>query len=251
VAACEAAGLPGYRGHRLGAEGADDNLAIVTRLPVRARMPFPGGRTVDSYNLGGLRLALPGGTEIAVFDTWLRFDLGIVEALEITAAELAAGRKRTLSDGDLARLELPQLANIEEILGEYLPAALLDDGTPVILAGGFNTESHLDWGGADLPARQDITPQWQVTRRLSKAGFLDTYRVAHPDPEAWPGSTCNPLDPDQRLPHRIDYAFASGTGVEVVDARVIDTRLPAHGPGSFYSDHAALVVDLRIADPRG
>ncbi|MGA8117819.1 MAG: endonuclease/exonuclease/phosphatase family protein [Actinocatenispora sp.] len=244
VDACRAAGRADCRGHRLSADDADDNLAIVTHLPVVARMPYPAGRTVDSYNVGGLRLRLPGGRDIAVFDTWLRFDVEIVEALEGAAAEVATGRRRTRTDEDLALLELPQLANVEEILSEYLPAMVPDSATPVIIAGGLNTESHLDSVRADLPYR----PQWQVTRRLAKAGFLDTFRAAHPDPEAVPGGTYDALDPDQRLPHRIDYVLAGGAGIEVVDARVLDGRLPEHGPGPFYSDHAALVVDLLIAE---
>ena len=234
---------PGYAGYRLAAEGTDDNLAILTALPVRAQLPYPVGRTVDSYNFGGLRLALPGGRGIGVFDTWLRFDVGIAEALEATAAELAEGRPRTRSDEELTLLELPQLANIEEILTEHLPAAVPDDTEPVILAGGFNTESHLDWTD---PAAA-IAPQWQVTRRLAKAGFVDAYRAVHGDPRGWPGSTFNPLDPGQRLPHRIDYAFVGGSGIEVTGARVVDTRLARHGAGAFYSDHGALVVDLLIA----
>jgi endonuclease/exonuclease/phosphatase family metal-dependent hydrolase len=247
VAACNRAGAGGYRNYRLSDPTDDDNLSVVTRLPVAEEYVRPAGRTVDAYNLGGLRLRLPNGTEVSVFDTWLRFDVGVVEALEGTAAELAEGRPRTFSDADLARLELPQLANIEEILAEHVPGAVPDDAAPVILAGGFNTESHLDWAAADPPGRQGITVDWQVTRRLSKAGYQDTYRVAHPDPERRPGSTCNPLDPHQRLPHRIDYVFARGSGIEVVDACAVDERLPAHGPGPFYSDHAAVVVDLRIA----
>jgi hypothetical protein len=245
--ACDRATGGGYRHYRLSDPADDDNLAVVTRLPVVEEYPRAAGRTVDSYNLGGLRLRLPGGGEINVFDTWLRFDVGIVEALEATAAELATGRQRTFSDTDLVRLELPQLTNIEEILAEHLPVAVPDDSVPVILAGGFNTESHLDWAGGDPPGRHGITVDWQVTRRLSKAGFLDAFRVAHPDPETWPGSTCNPLDPAQRMPHRIDYVFARGSGIEVLDSRTVDQRLTEHGPGPFYSDHAAIVADLRIA----
>lgn len=242
VAACRRVGGSNYRGYRLAADGVDDNLAIVTRLPLRARLPYPAGRTVDSHNLGGLLLELPGGGDIAVFDTWLRFDIDIVESLEAAADEVTTGRARARSDEALAVLELPQLANIEEILTDHLPRALPDGRIPVILAGGFNTESHLDAAGLELPYR----PQWQVTRRLAKAGFIDAYRTAHPDPGRQPGGTFDLLDPDQRLPHRVDYAFASG-GVEVSDAWLLDRRLPAHPPGPFYSDHAALVADLFVA----
>lgn len=248
-AADELAAALGYRGYRLSEPHNDDNLAIVTRLPVVERFGHPVGRTVDSYNLGGLRLALPGGRRFSVLDVWLRFDLGMVEALETTARQVAEGRRRSYSDTDLARLELPQLTNVEEILADHLPAVAPDESEPVLLAGGLNTESHLDWAATELPARHGITPDWQVTQALAKAGFLDAYRVAEPDPESAPGSTCNPLDEDQRMPHRIDYVFARGSGIEVAGARTVDERLPAHGPGPFYSDHAALVVDLLITDP--
>ncbi len=244
VRRCREAGRADYRGYRLAVRGTDDNLSIITRLPVHARLTCSPGRTVDSYNLGGLRLGLPGGGAVAVFGVWLRFDVGIVEALETTAEECATGRERTRTDEELALLEMPQLVNIEEILSEHLPVMVPDDAVPVVLAGGFNTESHLDADGVDLPYQ----PNWQVTRQLAKAGFVDAYRTAHPGPGERPGSTYNPLLADQRLPHRIDYVFAGGQGIEVLDARVLDRRLAQHGPGPFYSDHAALLVDLRVPD---
>lgn len=254
------AGLGGaYRGYPLAAAGTDDNLSVVTRLPVTARLPYPEGRTVDSYNLGGVLVGLPDGGELAVFDTWLRYDVAIADALERTAAEIAAGRERSRTDGELALLELPQLANIEEILTEHLPAAVPEE-TPVVLAGGLNTESHLDADAADGPDdepaelrryRREVKPRWQVTRRLEKAGFVDAYRSVWPDPRRWPGATFDPLNPAQRLPHRIDYVFAGGPGVSVTGARTYGTRLPMHGPGPFYSDHAALVVDLAVRSLSG
>ena len=246
VAGLHAAGHTDYRGHRLAADGTDDNLAIVTRLPVLERLSPPAGRTVDSYNFGGLRLGLPGGGDVAVFDTWLRFDVAIVDALEATVAELAAGRERTRGDEQLALLELPQLANIEEILTEHLPTVLGGTDTPVLLAGGFNTESHLDVGAGAPEHRRQIRPQWQVTARLAKAGFVDAYRSVHPDPTLDAGGTFDRLDGTQRLPHRIDYVFVDRDRVRVRAAETVRQRLDGHGPGAFYSDHAALVVDATV-----
>lgn len=247
VAGLHAAGHADYRGHRLAADGTDDNLAIVTRLPVLERLPAPAGRTVDSYNFGGLRLRLPGGGDVAVFDTWLRFDVAIPDALEATVAELVDGAERTRNDEQLALLELPQLANIEEILTEHLPTALADTDVPVLLAGGFNTESHLDLAAGDPAYRRHVRPQWQVTARLAKAGFADAYRLAHPDAATDPGGTFDRAAGGQRLPHRIDYVFVDERRVQVRAARTAWQRLDRHGPGGFYSDHAALVVDASIA----
>ncbi|MFC6899880.1 hypothetical protein ACFQGX_31885 [Nonomuraea dietziae] len=40
--------------------------------------------------------------------------------------------------------------------------------------------------------------------------------------------------------------FARGP-VAVEGAQVVDQRMRRHGPGTFYSDHAAVLADLRLS----
>ncbi|RFC77424.1 hypothetical protein [Streptomyces sp. AcE210] len=84
-----------------------------------------------------------------------------------------------------------------------------------------------------------------ATKVITGAGFIDTFRAVHPDVEV-EGRTWSPL-PRERLINlqRIDMQFAKGN-ITGRDAAVVDTSMPQHGPGDFYSDHAATHTDLQI-----
>jgi endonuclease/exonuclease/phosphatase family metal-dependent hydrolase len=74
-------------------------------------------------------------------------------------------------------------------------------GVPLVLAGDFNSASHLDWtaaaGRKARPPRAAF--EWPVTRLLADAGLTDSYRSAHPDPVARPGHTFTPGYPHPLL----------------------------------------------------
>ncbi|MCS7072104.1 MAG: endonuclease/exonuclease/phosphatase family protein [Anaerolinea sp.] len=132
--------------------------------------------------------------------------------------------------------------------------ALLEAGIPVVLGGDFNTPSHLDWTEAAVAA--GLYPRvidWPVTRAAEAAGFIDTYRAAHPDPVARPGITWTYGYPYPRLnpgetQDRIDLVLAAGA-VEVLDSQIVgpagtpDVDLPL---AVYPSDHRAVVSTLRV-----
>jgi endonuclease/exonuclease/phosphatase family metal-dependent hydrolase len=102
--------------------------------------------------------------------------------------------------------------------------------TPAVVAGDFN-------------ARQD-SPQ---IGSLYAAGWIDTFRTAHPGE---PGLTCcvdDLTDADQDLDRRIDYIFLiPGDGsFSIVDSRVVfDQALPGGDGPLWASDHAGLLAEL-------
>jgi endonuclease/exonuclease/phosphatase family metal-dependent hydrolase len=106
----------------------------------------------------------------------------------------------------------------------------IGSGTPAAVAGDFN-------------ARQD-SPQIGA---LYAAGWIDTYRAAHPDE---PGLTCcidDPTDADQALSKRIDYIFLiPGDGsFSIDDSRVVFDQPLLGGDGPLWaSDHAGLLTTL-------
>src|SRR5690606_16167551 len=125
--------------------------------------------------------------------------------------------------------------------------------SPVIVAGDFNTLPHSDWTAefADAPGHAGLVLPWPVTQLFTEAGFVDAYRAVYPDAGRYPGTTWSPIFPGV-APGRIDYVWTRGDGIEAVKAYVLDKRLPGHENPSypFYSDHAALVVDLVIPEKR-
>ncbi len=64
-------------------------------------------------------------------------------------------------------------------------------GRIVILGGDFNEPSHLDWVEQTKNSfeRQGLVIPWTVSTLLAEAGYLDAYRVRHPNPVTHPGIT--------------------------------------------------------------
>ena len=67
------------------------------------------------------------------------------------------------------------------------------EGTPIFVTGDFNEPSSLDWTPAVVTAGKcPIAVRWPSTAAILDAGFVDAYRVAHPDPLQSPGYTWTP-----------------------------------------------------------
>jgi endonuclease/exonuclease/phosphatase family metal-dependent hydrolase len=134
-----------------------------------------------------------------------------------------------LTHGDPAANET-QAASLIAFVNAGAPA---NTGASAVVTGDFN-------------AREDSA---QI-RALRAAGWIDTYRAAHP---ADPGLTCcidDLADPDQAHDKRIDYIFLvpGGGSLHVADSRVVLNRPAQWGDGWLWaSDHAGLLTTLSEA----
>nr|WP_232376494.1 endonuclease/exonuclease/phosphatase family protein [Amycolatopsis aidingensis] len=148
----------------------------------------------------------------------------------------------------MAHAERAQAEHIGEIIGTRLPRMLAGNRDPVLLGGDFNTLPAADWSSrwANCPNHFGMSFPLRATEIVTSAGFVDTYRAANPDTCTAQGATWSPL-PTERLvtEQRIDFTFARGP-FQVRESFVVDERMRRHGPGVFYSDHAAVVSDLTL-----
>lgn len=120
----------------------------------------------------------------------------------------------------------------------------------VFVTGDFNEPSHLDWTPAAVAAgHHPIAVEWPTTKRLTDQGFVDTYRAIHTDPVAKPAYTWTPRYEESATddhPDRIDFIFAKGANLKVVDAAIVGED----GPRSdikvmpWPSDHRAVVAEV-------
>jgi len=227
-----------------------DNLWIFTRLPVVHRFPPVAGDGVDSFNFGGITVSLPGGRNLHLFNTWLWHAPWAWGRTDQTVKEIQQGAARTYTDAEIVATDHERrLPQARVILEERLPRFVGGDPSPVIVAGDLNTLPRADWTAefAQAPGHAGLVLDWPVTRLFEEAGFVDVYRAVHPDAGRFPGTTWSPIFPGV-APGRIDYVWARGDGIVPVGAWVLDKRLPGHEHPEypFYSDHAALVVELEI-----
>jgi len=147
-------------------------------------------------------------------------------------------------------LRLPEIARHMAVLPN-----LIEVGYPVLWTGDFNSPSHADWTEAAAESRDDIDAyavEWNVSRTIEAMGFVDTWRVAHPDPVERRGYTWTPAEPplvyDDEVADRIDWVLAGGS------VRVISSELlgEAGNPDvdividPWGSDHRAVVSEVEV-----
>lgn len=134
-------------------------------------------------------------------------------------------------------------------------SSLIDSGMPVVMAGDFNSPSHLDWTEATMALRPEMRylVEWPASMAVEAAGFVDSYRAIHTDPAERLGITWTYGYPYPRLREnevidRIDFIFAT-KNMDILDSQIVgptgspDVDIPIM---PYTSDHRAVVSTLRI-----
>jgi endonuclease/exonuclease/phosphatase family metal-dependent hydrolase len=177
----------------------------------------------------GAVVLLPSGEPLAFYSIWLPFDAEIWEA----GTREGKPEEELLAACASSALDL---ASILEAIGPRLTEAGFTN-IPVVVAGDFNSMSHLDYTEAARD-QYGMVIDWGTSRVAEHAGYRDTYRTLHPNVDRQADFTWTPRFPEQQQ-DRIDFVYDLGTGLDVLEARVIDQFEP-----QFPSDHGALLVRL-------
>ena len=239
----------------------DANLCIFSRYPLSDIELLEG---LNPFSFISATVTLPRGQKVRVYDIWLTS--GGRHIVEI--------KNESVSDAQFVRGDNNRFEHLQQLLKH--PTFRRDvesaDSVPVIVAGDFNCVSHLDYTKATRDAKLNhsrVLPI-KVSQAMQEAGFIDSYRAAHPTISAntlghtWTTvgtdyvyesdkgfvETDNHPRPQYRNPYtRIDYIYAQGQLLEVVDSEVI-TRHPdylnRHFP-EFPSDHAAVISTFTVS----
>jgi endonuclease/exonuclease/phosphatase family metal-dependent hydrolase len=224
------AGMLGWKYVRKGSGG------IITRLEV-----------AKSYD-GGVRLRLPSGDEVLVFNVHLSHaPYQPYQLLKIPYA-----------NAPFLRTEAEAVASAEKSRGHQLThlfrtlKAIPNNTVPTFVTGDFNEPSHLDWTDAAAKAgRHPIKVAYPSSIAMQKAGFTDAWRKQYPDEMKKPGYTWTPLTKvgDPKDHHdRIDFVYFKGEGIAVDKAQVVgeDKLNAAVVVTPFPSDHRAMVATFRL-----
>jgi hypothetical protein len=170
------------------------------------------------------------GCALALENVHLPSDPPIEDVLREAGVERAIDVERATR---LPALE-PALSSLRPLVGA---------GMPVVLAGDFNTTSHLDDGLG-----------WPTSRALAEAGLRDAWREVHPDPTTHPGFTwwaarpkVEGWNPSPDSPQsRIDRLYTGGP-IRVKSARLVGEagrKGVDLGGTPWPSDHRALLVEI-------
>ena len=177
------AALPGYDARLLGRCNCIFSRfpIVATHEPYREKGNYgePNGGAfnlqVAELDVGGMRLRV---CPMAMF--WLPYC--VKTPADLTADQLLAWESER-QNYDAA----PRPQAISGILAGMAPFLAERDDVPILVAGDFNSHSHLDWTPATgaWPGHEGRTVPWQVSTRMANAGFTDVFRSLYPDPAAF------------------------------------------------------------------
>ncbi len=201
------------------------NLCVISRFPIN--------NTYNIYrdlNAGGAQIMLEEDQSVIVCPIWLSFKPNIKGLL----VNPEANRDTILSMEENSRASETRFIISElEKFNSQLPYSAL------ILAGDFNSGSHLDWTPKNMSQKYNKTIPFPSSILMEKDGFVDAYRQIWPNEIEYPGNTYSPIF-KEGYNDRIDYIFYKGNKIKAIDAKVINTA-----PTFFPSDHAAVLVTFK------
>ncbi|PWD97848.1 endonuclease/exonuclease/phosphatase family protein [Marinilabilia rubra] len=204
------------------------NLSILSRYPLS-----------KSYNafrpkhFGAIQLDMGEGRNILVAPIWLS------QRPNLSAYFL---KNDALADTIEVREMETRGRETNFLLSEIRPFIQKSDDTPIIIAGDFNSGSHLDWTERNKENHNGLVVNFPATRFIKNSDFIDAYRQIYPDEMETPGHTWSPLY-NQGLQSRMDFIFYKGDKIKPSTAMVIDTW-----KYEFPSNHAAVVVSFLLND---
>ncbi|WP_432022615.1 protein kinase domain-containing protein [Streptomyces parvus] len=119
--------------------------------------------------------------------------------------------------------------------------------SPAIVAGDFNSPSHLDWTEDTRNRHCASVIEWPATKVFEDQGFEDSFREMHPDPAGDRGETWSTVwkrntghDDHPEPQDRIDFILHRGDAT-----RTLVSRTVGDGRG-WPSDHRAVLTTFRL-----
>ena len=202
-----------------------EGLSVLSRYPL--------GETYNIYRSrvsGAITIELPRNNQAVFCPVYLSY-------LPNSGPFIMSGN--ATADSVVVRELETRGAEMRYIVWELQSLVNRNDQVPLILAGDFNSGSHLDWTEANRLNRYNLVIEYPTTKILETAGFVDSYRELYPNEVTDPGFTWSPRFREV-LHDRVNFIFYNGSSLEPSWSTVIDTH-----PLAFPSDHAALVTSFK------
>jgi endonuclease/exonuclease/phosphatase family metal-dependent hydrolase len=199
-----------------------NNLCVLSRFPIE--------KTYNIYrplNSGAAKITLDKNQQIIACPVWLSFTPNIRGLLMNEEANndtiITLEKKSRGSEADFIISELSQFNK-----------SLKNDN--LILAGDFNSGSHLDWTAKNKANKYHKIIPFPSTIAFESKGFIDAYRKVWKDESLYHGLTYSPLFKEGYM-DRIDFVYYKGNRIVPIEAKVIDSST-----SFFPSDHGAVLV---------
>ncbi len=202
------------------------NLCLLSRYPL--------GRIFNIFkpiNAGGIEVLLNEENHVVVCPVWLSFNPNIKGLL----------MNDKINTDTILNLENATRGNeMTFILSELNQLNNEFNSSPLIVAGDFNSGSHLDWTEKNKTNKYNKTIPFPATKKMEQKGFKDAFREIWSDETLTSGNTYSPIF-KEGYNDRIDFVFYKGDHLKAINAAIIDSTTAL-----FPSDHAAVLITFQL-----
>ena len=201
------------------------NLSIMTHFPIQEL--YQG---YDDFRFGGVKLGIGQGKEVAVFDIWINSSPSSNQHLkdQVPLGVMLGEEMKTRGR------EILQIHKAIKELG-------IHPDLPRIMAGDFNSGSHLDWTQRTAERHKGFVVPWPVSRTMYREGYVDVWRTMNPDEVLQTGYTWSPRFKNT-LQYRIDYIYTDALYWNYVTSEIVGYELGKEWP----SDHAMVTATINL-----
>ena len=209
-----------------------DNLAFLSRFPITEHP------SSDKFKSNISTISLANNKKILIGNWWLRY----ANKHEYTGSYANNGldtKKWIEEDAELGAVDAQNNLN-----KDIVPILKLNSGLPVIIAGDFNSGSHLDWTSRASFLHYGYGPvDFPISKFMLQKGFNDSYRVLYPDEVTYPAGTFAAIYGHMQT-SRIDYVYHKGSGLKPIFSKII--RTAPQIDDVWPSDHSAVFTIFEI-----
>lgn len=209
-----------------------DNLALFSRFPMKT---YP---STEKFKSNVAAVTLPGNKKILIGNWWLRY----AHDHEYTGSYANPG-----SDPNNWIAEDKMLGGVDaqnNINKDIDPILLSEPSLPVIVAGDFNSGSHLDWTARAAVLHYGYGPvDFPISKLMLQNGYSDSYRIIHPNEITHPAGTFAAIYGHMQT-LRIDYVYYKGPGLKPRFSKII--RTSPQIDDVWPSDHSAVLTVFEI-----
>lgn len=209
-----------------------DNLALLSRFPIK------GIPSTAKFMSNGAIVTLPTNKKILVSSWWLRY----ASKHEYTGSYSRIGQN--IEDWIKEDQELGAVDAQTNLDNDIDPILHFNPNLPVIIAGDFNSGSHLDWTSRAAFLHYGYGPvNFPISKLMLNRGYTDSYRMLHPDEVVYPGGTFAAIYGHMQT-SRIDYIYFKGNGLKAKFSKIIRTAPKIDDV--WPSDHSAVLTVFEI-----
>lgn len=203
-----------------------------TNVSIHSKFPITEDVSVGNpFNCAGAIIQIAKNQQIAFYSIWLPYNK---ECWEVGTREPLT-KEQFIACCDASNKTLINiLADIKTRLTDPKYKNI-----PIIIAGDFNSMSHLDYTPENIKQFHHII-NWPTSNTITKAGFTDTYRAINPKVDRAKDATWTPRFPKQQQ-DRIDFIYHNSKNLKTTASTIIKTHKT-----KFPSDHAALLTTLEL-----